>query len=69
MEKLLRKTDGILLALDSDFTDNVFLRSAQKKGYCQKEIGVKILVNIRKYLHFLDSEKLKEWLKLKIIRD
>ncbi len=65
MEKLLRKNDRILIALESVFTGNIFLRSFQKKGYCQKELGVKILSPSKKDITFLDSDKLKEWLKIK----
>ena len=63
MEKLLRKSDKILIAGAGGLAGNAILRSFQKAGYGQKGLGGEILTPSRKELNYLDSDKVKQWLK------
>ena len=65
MEKPLRKKDRLLIAGGSGLAGNVILKSFQKAGYDQKDFGGEILKSIRKEIDYLDSDKIKEWLKIK----
>ena len=64
MEKLLRKNDRPLIAGAGVLAGNAILRSFQKSGYGQKEIGREILTPSRKELNYLDSDEVKKWLKI-----
>ena len=64
MEKLLRKNDRILIAGASGLAGNAILRSFQKAGYGKKELGGEIFTPSRKELNYLDSDKVKKWLKI-----
>ena len=64
MEKLLRKNDRIFIARAIGLAGNAILRSFQKAGYVQKELGGVIFTPTRKELNYLDSDKVKKWLKI-----
>ena len=64
MKKLLRKKDKILLAGASGLAGNSIFKSLKKAGYGQKENGGEILSPNRMELNYLDSDKVKHWLKI-----
>ena len=64
MEKLLKKNDRIFIVGASEIAGNAILRSFQKAGNSQKELGGEILTPTRKELNYLDSDKVKKWLKI-----
>ena len=52
MEKLLKKNDRIFIVGASEIAGNAILRSFQKAGYSQKELGGEILTPTRKELNY-----------------
>ena len=64
MENFSRKNDRIFIFGASGLAGNAILRLFQISGYGQKELVGDILTPTRKELNYLDSDKVKKWLKI-----
>ena len=64
MENPLKKNYRLLIARAGVLAGNAILRSFQKAGYGKKELGGEIFTPSRKELNYLDSDNVKQWLKI-----
>ena len=64
MENFSRKNHRTFIVGSSGLAGNEILRLFQISGYGQKELVGEILTPTRKELNYLDSDKVKKWLKI-----